>query len=79
MRKALLRFYPGLKQVSLVNFKVRIVDAKAATAARVRVTIESRDGADRWTTVGVSENVIEASWIALVDSIEYKLFKDRSA
>jgi len=55
---------------------VRVVNARAGTAARVRVVIESRDGMDAWGTVGVSENVIEASWLALVDGIEYKLFKD---
>jgi 2-isopropylmalate synthase len=55
---------------------VRVVNSKAATAARVRVVIESRDGDALWGTVGVSENIIEASWLALVDSFEYKLFKD---
>jgi 2-isopropylmalate synthase len=76
LRKALLRFYPRLAEMSLVDYKVRVVNARAGTAARVRVVIESRDGADVWGTVGVSENIIEASWQALVDSIEYKLFKD---
>ena len=60
----------------LVDYKVRVVNARAGTAARVRVVIESRDDDDVWGTVGVSENIIEASWLALVDSIEYKLFKD---
>jgi 2-isopropylmalate synthase len=56
---------------------VRVVNAREGTAARVRVVIESRDGTDVWGTVGVSENIIEASWLALADSIEYKLFKDQ--
>jgi len=76
LRKALVRFYPRLSEMQLVDYKVRVVNPRAGTAARVRVVIESRDGADVWGTVGVSENVIEASWLALVDSIEYKLFKD---
>ena len=60
----------------LVDYKVRVVNAKAETAARVRVVFEWRDGAGVWGTVGVSENVVEASWQALVDAVEYKLFKD---
>jgi 2-isopropylmalate synthase len=76
LRKALYPFYPNLRDMSLIDYKVRVVNAKAGTAARVRVLIESRDSDDLWGTVGVSENVIEASWIALVDSIEYKLLKD---
>jgi 2-isopropylmalate synthase len=76
LRKALKPFYPNLDTMELVDYKVRVVNSKAATAARVRVVIESRDGTDVWGTVGVSENVIEASWLALVDSLEYKLFKD---
>lgn len=76
MRKALLPIYPRLADVQLVDYKVRVVNAREGTAARVRVVIESRDGADVWSTVGVSENIIEASWLALVDAIEYKLFKD---
>lgn len=76
LRKALVPYYPRLDEVRLADYKVRVVNAKAGTAARVRVVIESRDGTDVWGTVGVSENVIEASWLALVDSIEYKLFKD---
>lgn len=76
MRKALLPAYPRLAEVVLVDYKVRVVNPKEGTAARVRVVIESRDGADVWGTVGVSENVVEASWLALADSIEYKLFKD---
>jgi len=79
LRKALVRFFPSLNEMHLVDYKVRVVNPRAGTAARVRVVIESRDGNDVWGTVGVSENVIEASWLALVDSIEYKLFKDEEA
>ncbi len=79
LRKALLPMYPRLAEVHLVDYKVRVVNARQGTAARVRVVIETRDGADVWSTVGVSENIIEASWLALVDSIEYKLFKDAEA
>ena len=76
MRKALLPYFPRLDELQLVDYKVRVVNSKAGTAARVRVVIESRDGDAIWGTVGVSENVVEASWLALSDSIEYKLFKD---
>jgi 2-isopropylmalate synthase len=62
----------------LVDYKVRVINSEAATAASVRVVIESRDDGDAWGTVGVHENVIEASWQALVDSVEYKLCKDES-
>ncbi len=77
LRKALVPIYPSLAQMQLVDYKVRVVNAKAGTAARVRVVIESRDASSSWGTVGVSENIIEASWLALVDSLEYKLFKDQ--
>jgi 2-isopropylmalate synthase len=76
LRKALAPHFPRLAEVRLEDYKVRVVNARAGTAARVRVVIESRDGSDVWGTVGVSENVVEASWLALADSIEYKLFKD---
>jgi len=76
LRKALVPYYPRLDEVKLADYKVRVVNAKAGTAARVRVVIESRDSTDVWATVGVSENVVEASWLALADSIEFKLFKD---
>lgn len=76
LRKALERFYPSLKEVRLTDYKVRVLDTKSATAAKVRVLIESSDSQKSWTTVGVSTDIIEASWIALVDSIEYKLIKD---
>lgn len=76
LRKVLQRFYPQIKEVHLADFKVRDLDAAAGTAARVRVLIQSRDKKDIWGTVGVSENIIEASWQALVDSVDYKLLKD---
>lgn len=76
LRKALLDYFPRLKEMHLVDYKVRVVNARAETAARVRVVIEWRDEKAVWGTVGVSENIIEASWLALLDSFEYKLFKD---
>jgi 2-isopropylmalate synthase len=76
MRKALLPYFPQLDEMQLVDYKVRVVNAREGTAGRVRVVIESRDHQDVWGTVGVSENIIEASWLALADSFEYKLFKD---
>ncbi|MBC8379710.1 MAG: citramalate synthase [Planctomycetes bacterium] len=76
LRKALEPSYPNLKNMNLIDYKVRVVNARAGTAAKVRVVIESRDSEDLWGTVGVSENIVEASWHALVDSIEYKLLKD---
>jgi len=76
LRKALKNIYPAIKDVHLIDYKVRVVNAKAGTAARVRVIIESRDKTSIWGTVGVSENIIEASWLALTDSVEYKLQKD---
>ncbi|MDD4879427.1 MAG: citramalate synthase [Candidatus Omnitrophica bacterium] len=77
LRKALLEFYPALAEMHLSDFKVRVLEEKAGTAAKVRVLIQSQDAKDSWWTIGVSENIIEASWNALVDSIEYKLLKDR--
>jgi len=79
MRKALNGFFPNLREMQLVDYKVRVINSEAGTAAGVRVVIESRDKSDVWGTVGVSENIIEASWIALVDSYEYKLCKDEEA
>jgi 2-isopropylmalate synthase len=76
LRKALLPPYPNLKSMRLVDYKVRVINSTEGTAARVRVTIESADDQDVWSTIGVSENVIEASWQALADAIEYKLLKD---
>ncbi|MDD5259255.1 MAG: citramalate synthase [bacterium] len=75
LRKGLGKFYPQLKEMHLVDYKVRVLNTGAATAAKVRVLIESQDQDKIWATVGVSENIIEASWKALVDSIEYKLLK----
>jgi len=77
LRKSLENFYPTIKEVHLIDYKVRVVNALAGTAARVRVIIESRDKDSLWGTVGVSENIIEASWLALSDSVEYKLQKDK--
>jgi 2-isopropylmalate synthase len=76
LRKALMPFFPGLEAVELHDYKVRVLGAHDGTDAVVRVLIESGDEASRWNTVGVSSNVIEASWQALVDSIEFKLFRD---
>lgn len=76
LRKALKSFYPTLAKMHLSDFKVRVLEENAGTAAPVRVLIQSQDESDLWGTVGVSENIIEASWQALVDSIEYKLLKD---
>ena len=77
LRKALGSAYPSLSEMTLMDYKVRVINSAEGTAARVRVVIESRDQQDLWSTVGVSENIIEASWLALVDSVEYKLYKDR--
>ena len=79
LRKALKQFYPALSEMHLTDFKVRVLDEKAGTAAKVRVLIQSQDAQDSWGTVGVSENVIEASWQALSDSIAYKLLKNQKA
>ncbi|MDR1144219.1 MAG: citramalate synthase [Spirochaetaceae bacterium] len=76
LRRALLRFYPELEHVRLTDYKVRVIDGRAATAAKVRVLIESTDGPNSWTTLGVSEDIIDASRAALVDSIEFKLIGD---
>lgn len=79
LRKAMSGAYPRLSEMSLVDYKVRVINSTEGTAARVRVVIGSRDKDDVWSTVGVSENIIEASWIALVDAVEYKIHKDRGA
>jgi len=78
LRKALVEFYPTLTSVELVDYKVRILEESAGTASQVRVLIESSDGQEQWRTVGSSTNLIEASWLALADSMEYCLIK-RSA
>ena len=73
IRKALIKFYPELEEVNLYDYKVRILEEKRGTNAKIRVLIESGDNHTKWGTVGVSENIIEASWQALLDSIQYKL------
>ena len=77
LRKALLRFYPSLAQVKLVDYKVRILEESIGTGSQVRVLIESSDGVKEWRTVGSSTNIIEASWLALADSLEYWLLKQK--
>lgn len=77
LRKALVKFYPQIRDMTLLDYKVRVLGSGEGTGALVRVLIESGDGQDRWGTVGVSTNVIEASWQALVDAIDYKLYRDR--
>lgn len=72
-KKALARFFPQIEKIHLTDYKVRVLDAKEGTAAKVRVLIESTDGRESWTTVGVSSNVIEASWYAIIDSLLYEL------
>jgi 2-isopropylmalate synthase len=76
LRRALERFYPAVSHIRLTDYKVRVLDSQSATAAKVRVLIESSDGAESWSTVGVSSDIMEASWLALVDSIEYYLIYD---
>ena len=78
LRKALDRFFPELEAMRLVDFKVRVIDGREGTAARVRVLIESRDQDNIWSTIGVSEDIIEASWQALADSFQYKLATDQA-
>jgi 2-isopropylmalate synthase len=78
LRKALDRFYPDLDTMRLVDFKVRVIDGTRGTAAKVRVLIESRDQERIWSTIGVSEDIIEASWQALADSFQYKLAKEET-
>ena len=75
LRKALLQFYPSLAAVKLVDYKVRILEESIGTESLVRVLIESSDGVEEWTTVGSSTNIIEASWLALADGLEYWLIK----
>ncbi|HQK99496.1 MAG TPA: citramalate synthase [Smithellaceae bacterium] len=77
LRKALTKFYPQIREMHLVDFKVRTLEGSEGTAAGVRVLLDSTDGSEVWSTTGVSENIIEASWQALIDSIEYKLSKDK--
>ncbi|MCE5299933.1 MAG: citramalate synthase [Spirochaetia bacterium] len=77
LRKALKKFYKKIEDVRLVDYKVRVIEGAEGTSAKVKVFIESSDNKDVWTTVGVSENIIEASWLALKDSVEYKLLKEK--
>jgi len=77
-RKVLGGFYPSLRDVHLLDYKVRIVDGSSGTAATTRVTIESGDGRESWTTVGSSANIVEASWLALSDSLEYAILRTQS-
>ena len=79
LRKALIKFFPEIDEVTLLDFKVRVLGSDGGTGAVVRVLIESGDAHDRWGTVGVSSNLVEASWQALVDSLDYKLYKDGRA
>jgi 2-isopropylmalate synthase len=75
IKKALVRFFPELEQIKLTDYKVRVLNEQDGTSAKVRVLIESSDGNESWSTIGVSENIIEASWEALRDSFNYRLFK----
>jgi 2-isopropylmalate synthase len=78
LRKALIEYYPDLSRVELVDYKVRILEESSGTASQVRVLIESSDGSEQWRTVGSSTNIIEASWLALADSMEYFLSKRKA-
>jgi 2-isopropylmalate synthase len=75
LRKALMKFYPQIKDISLSDFKVRVIDESSGTGASVRVLIDHHKGSTHWSTIGVHENIITASWLALVDGVEYFLFK----
>jgi 2-isopropylmalate synthase len=77
MRKALERFYPAIREMKLTDYKVRVLNSDAASAAKVRVLIESADHLEHWSTIGVSTDIINASWLALVDAVEYKLVRDQ--
>lgn len=77
VRMALGRFYPAISEIKLTDYKVRVLDSDKASAAKVRVLIESRDQHESWTTIGVSTDIVDASWHALIDSIEYKLVRDQ--
>jgi 2-isopropylmalate synthase len=77
VRKALERVYPAIGAIRLTDYKVRVLDSDKASAAKVRVLVESSDGRDSWTTIGVSTDIINASWQALVDAMEYKLMRDQ--
>ncbi len=77
LRKALEKFSPGLKDVHLSDYKVRVINPERGTEAKVRVLVTSRDSKGSWSTLGVSENLLEASWLALCDSVQFKLLRDR--
>jgi 2-isopropylmalate synthase len=77
LRQSLRQFYPHVTNVRLVDYKVRILEETIGTSAQVRVLIESTDGEEEWRTVGGSTNIIEASWLALADSLEYWLLKQK--
>ncbi len=77
VRNAIEKFYPEIKEMKLTDYKVRVLDSKTATATKVRVLIESTDGKEVWSTVGVSTDILDASWKALVDSIEYKILRSK--
>ena len=77
LHKALREFFEPLRSVQLTDYKVRVLDASAGTAAKVRVLVQQTDGQESWTTVGVSENILEASYQALADGVRYKLLKHR--
>jgi 2-isopropylmalate synthase len=79
LRQALRRFYPSIEEIRLTDYKVRIINSQSGTGAKTRVLIESTDGEATWGTVGVSDNIIEASWHALVDSLEYKLLREEGS
>ena len=79
LRKALLRFFPVIEHIKLIDYKVRVLGDKNGTKAKVRVLIESSDGENTWSTVGVSENIIDASLMALIDAMNYKLFQSLSS
>lgn len=79
LRKAVGRFYPSIEDVRLIDYKVRVIEPQDATAAKVRVLVESTDGTDVWTTVGVSRDIIQASLQACVDAVEYKLWREQAA
>jgi 2-isopropylmalate synthase len=78
LRGALAGFFPQVNKIYLTDYKVRILDSTTGTAAKTRVLIQSSDGKEEWGTVGVSDNIIEASLQALVESVEYRLMKKRS-
>jgi 2-isopropylmalate synthase len=77
VRKALERLYPAIGEIRLTDYKVRVLDSDKASAAKVRVLIESTDGCNNWTTIGVSTDIINASWQALVDAMDVKLLRDQ--